>query len=428
MTSTLIKSDNKILNRVLAVDDSKAVLNLLCAHLDQIKDIEHVKAINYAETKALLEQQNDNPFLCAILDLNLPDAPNGEVVTLVQKYNIPSIILTSSIDKAVKQTITAQLVLDYVTKNDVKAIEYIANEVEHIYKNQYDKVLIVDDSASYRSYLSVLINNLRYQVLIAKDGIDALDILNRNTDIALIIADYNMPNMDGMQLVEEVRKTYKKQDLAILGLSSQSDKELIIKWLKTGASDYMAKPIVPEEFYCRVIHNVNAVGYVREIKKSASTDFLTQTHNRMSLFEVGEMLYAHSQRESHLIAVAMIDADNFKQINDSFGHDTGDKVLVSLANTLKANLRKSDMIARFGGEEFVCLTAVSKESEAMILFEKIRSAVEASVLETGDKKISVTVSIGVTTHPGKKFNDMINKADKAVYQAKNNGRNQVVLL
>jgi len=143
MTSTIIKSDNKILNRVLAVDDSKAVLNLLCAHLDQIKNVEYVKAINYAETKALLEQQNENPFLCAILDLNLPDAPNGEVVALVQKYNIPSIILTSSIDKAVKQTITAQLVLDYVTKNDVKAIEYIANEVEHIYKNQYDKVLIV---------------------------------------------------------------------------------------------------------------------------------------------------------------------------------------------------------------------------------------------------------------------------------------------
>jgi len=83
MTSTIIKSDNKILNRVLAVDDSKAVLNLLCAHLDQIKNVEYVKAINYAETKALLEQQNENPFLCAILDLNLPDAPNGEVVALL---------------------------------------------------------------------------------------------------------------------------------------------------------------------------------------------------------------------------------------------------------------------------------------------------------------------------------------------------------
>jgi len=424
-----IKSDNnKILNRVLAVDDSKSVLNLLCAHLEQIKDIEYVKAVNYAETKALLEQQNDNPFLCAILDLNLPDAQNGEVVALVQKYNIPSIILTSSIDKAIKQTITAQLVLDYVTKNNVNSIEYIANEVEHIYKNQQDKVLVVDDSVSYRNYLSVLINNLRYQVLFAEDGIEALEVLEKNTDISLIIADYHMPNMDGMQLVEEVRKNYKKQDLAILGLSSHSDKELIIKWLKMGASDYMAKPIVPEEFYCRVTHNVNSVGYVREIKKSAATDYLTQTHNRMSLFEVGGMLYAHSQRESHLIAVAMIDADHFKQINDTYGHDIGDKVLVSLAATLKGNLRKSDMIARFGGEEFVCLAAVSKESEAMVLFEKMRLAVEANELEIGDKKISITVSIGVTTNPGKTFNDMIKKADKAVYQAKNNGRNQVVSL
>jgi len=195
-----------------------------------------------------------------------------------------------------------------------------------------------------------------------------------------------------------------------------------------GASDYMAKPIVPEEFYCRVTHNVNSVGYVREIKKSAATDYLTQTHNRMSLFEVGGMLYAHSQRESHLIAVAMIDADHFKQINDTYGHDIGDKVLVSLAATLKGNLRKSDMIARFGGEEFVCLAAVSKESEAMVLFEKMRLAVEANELEIGDKKISITVSIGVTTNPGKTFNDMIKKADKAVYQAKNNGRNQVVSL
>jgi len=289
-------------------------------------------------------------------------------------------------------------------------------------------MLVVDDSVSYRNYLSVLINNLRYQVLFAEDGIEALEVLEKNTDISLIIADYHMPNMDGMQLVEEVRKNYKKQDLAILGLSSHSDKELIIKWLKMGASDYMAKPIVPEEFYCRVTHNVNSVGYVREIKKSAATDYLTQTHNRMSLFEVGGMLYAHSQRESHLIAVAMIDADHFKQINDTYGHDIGDKVLVSLAATLKGNLRKSDMIARFGGEEFVCLAAVSKESEAMVLFEKMRLAVEANELEIGDKKISITVSIGVTTNPGKTFNDMIKKADKAVYQAKNNGRNQVVSL
>lgn len=417
-----------IYNRVLVVDDSRAILGVVQAHLKEIEGIAVVTAANYAQTEQLLKKELESPFLCAILDLGLPDAPKGEVVDLVHKHNIPIIVLTGSIDSAVKQTMTAKLIVDYVIKRDMKEITYVATQVEKLYRNQYSKVLVVDDSKTYRSFIGSLLRNLRYQVLFANNGVEGLEQLELNEDVSLVITDYNMPKMDGLEFIQKVRREHKREELAILGLSNASDHELIVRLLKTGANDFMSKPVVADEFYCRVAQNVNMVGYVRQIKKHATSDYLTNVHNRRSLFDLGEVLHANTQRESIFLAVAMIDADHFKAINDTYGHDVGDKTLVALAKTIQTVVRKSDIVARFGGEEFVCVAGIKKPEEAKMLFEKVRLAVEKIKIPVGDETIGVTVSIGVTTKLGATFAEMINIADEAVYQAKEGGRNQVVVL
>ncbi|MDH3326508.1 MAG: diguanylate cyclase [Gammaproteobacteria bacterium] len=410
-------------NQILVVDDSASLCDLISIQMQAISDIEIAFASSYAEAEDLLLQGID--YLCAVLDLNLPDAPNGEIIDLVQQYNIPSIILTGSIKSAIKNTVNSEFVIDYIVKRNPSDIKYLASTIKNIYNNQFVKVLAVDDSVSFCEYLVKLLGNLRYHIFTASNGEEALAVMNEHPDISLVITDYFMPKMDGLSLISEIRKYRKREEIAILGLSVQNDNELIVNLLKVGANDYMTKPFIVNEFYCRVLQNTNMIGFVRNINECATRDFLTSVYNRQSLFDMGELMYANAKRDSIDIAVAMIDADNFKSINDEYGHDAGDQVLVKISKTLKSQLRTSDIVARFGGEEFVCVTVI-KNDDALTVFDRIRMAIEKIQIEVEGKVLEVSVSIGVTKDLSSSFNDMIKIADKGMFQAKEAGRNRVI--
>jgi len=414
------------INRILVVDDSISVRDLIAIQIQAISDIEVVFASSYSDTEKLLGFECD--YLCAVLDLNLPDASNGEIVELVQKNNIPIIILTGSINSAIKRTENSESVIDYIVKRNPNDIKYLASTVKNIYNNQFVKVLAVDDSITFRDYLARLLTNLRYSVLTASNGVEALDIVKEHPDVSLVITDYNMPKMDGLRLIEEIRKNHKREEIAILGLSTQDNNELIVKLLKMGANDYMTKPFIVNEFYCRVLQNTNLIGFVRTINESATSDYLTGISNRRSLFDTGEVIYANAVRQSIFIAVAMIDADNFKNINDEYGHDVGDQVLIAIAQKLKDQLRNGDIVARFGGEEFVCVSVIKKVEDAIHVFERVRKAIEEIVINVEGKNLNISVSIGVTTNLSSSFNEMIKLADSGLFQAKEAGRNRVVLI
>lgn len=417
-----------LLNKVLIVEDTASIRQLVVALIGQVEALDSVAVSSFSEAKALLNTNGEGEqFLCAVLDLNLPDAPNGEIVDLVQKFEIPVIVLTASIDAAVKQTMDAKLIVDYVVKRNISEIEYVASLVHNIYKNQFTKVLVVDDSPSFLNYLLMLLGHLRYIIMSANDGEQALKTVAEQPDISLVITDYWMPNMNGLTLIEEIRKKYRREEMAILGMSVATDKELMVKLLKTGANDYMTKPIMVDEFYCRVSHSVNMVRNIRTIKESSTTDYLTKISNRRSLFDLGQVLYANAKREAIHIALAMIDVDHFKDVNDTYGHDAGDKVLVSLAETLKREMRTTDVVVRFGGEEFVCVTVVKKPKDAYDVFERLRLEIDNLAIQFGGQQLSVTVSIGVTIELGDSLEGMISRADKALYLAKSEGRNRVVI-
>jgi len=154
-----VKQENMIFNNVLVVDDSRSILGVVTAHLREIDGIEITTASSFAETRQLLDDNQGLPFLCAVLDLGLPDAPAGEVVDLVHARDIPIIVLTGSIDSAVRQTMTAKLIVDYVVKRNMNEIAYVATQVEKLYNNQFSKVLVVDDSKTYRSFIGSLLRN-----------------------------------------------------------------------------------------------------------------------------------------------------------------------------------------------------------------------------------------------------------------------------
>lgn len=412
---------------LLVVEDSRAVREMLCGFLRELGGFTLETAGSLAEARRLIAHDPER-FFCAALDLNLPDAPSGEIVDLVQAAGVPSIVLTGTADDGVRQAVLKKNVVDYVIKSTNHQIEHVAYLIGRLRENRGKKVLVVDDSRSYRAYLKHLLDRYFYQTFEAGDGVDALAVLAEHPDMALILTDLNMPRLDGFGLIDEVRKRYRREDLAIIGLSDMSQPGMSARILKAGGNDFLAKSFELEEFYCRITQSTNLVGYVRHIHNTANRDFLTGVYNRRYLFEIGETLYANARRGNIQIAASLIDADHFKRINDTHGHQVGDAALKEIAARLRASFRRTDVVARYGGEEFVCIAILKERAHAFEVFERVRRGLEEIRIETPAGPLGLSASIGITTVLGGSLEEMLKRADEAVYAAKNAGRNRVVEL
>ena len=413
-------------SKVLIVDDSKSVRRLLCSTIYKAVGTEIETAHDMWTAKQLLARDPER-FYIAIVDLTLPDAQGGEIIDYIQNHGVPVVVLTGTLDDKVRDIMVAKNIIDYFVKSNTSEVEHVADLVYRVYHNRFVKVLIVDDSRSYRYYLRSLLTAHQYQVLEATDGLEAVKILEQNPDIRLVITDFYMPEMNGLELIARIRKRKSRNELAILGISEAGEARLPAKLLKTGANDFITKPILVEEFYLRVTASIDTIEQIRKIRELAIRDYLTRTYNRRYLFDAGNRLYENAKRGNLTLAAAMIDADHFKAINDNYGHHVGDLVLKGIANVLTTELRQSDIVARFGGEEFCVLATKVDTRVAEVLFERIRQHIEDMVIKFDDREVKITVSIGITLALNKSLADMVNCADEALYQAKENGRNRVVI-
>lgn len=323
-------SDAGITGTVLVVEDSRSLRGLLSSYLNNYYGLTVVGAGSLVEAKAQLADKSAQ-FFCAALDLNLPDAPHGEVVDLVHQHGIPVIVLTGSVDPALRETMLIKQIVDYFIKRDLSEIEQVAHTIGRLWQNRQIKVMVVDDSRSFRGYLQGLLENYQYQTLAASTGKEALTLLAAHPDISLIITDINMPEMNGLELIEAIRRQYRREDLAVIGMSDASKPGMSALLLKTGANDFIAKPFQVEELFCRVTQNTNMMDYVRRLREAATQDFLTRLANRRHALEMGEKLYANARRGHFQLALGMVDADHFKHVNDHFGHLVGDEALKAIA-------------------------------------------------------------------------------------------------
>lgn len=410
---------------VLAIEESRSLRGLLSAYLDESYGLMTVAVGSLAEAQAELASDSAR-FFAAVLDLDLPDAPNGAAVDLVERYGIPAIVLTGSMDPQQRESILRKGVVDYFVKRNRNEIEQVAHTIGRLWQNRQIKVMVVDDSRSFRGYLQSLLDSYRYRTFAASNGKEALELLAKHPDTSLVITDVNMPEMNGLELIEAIRQQYRREDLAVIGMSDTSKPGLSALLLKTGANDFIAKPFQAEEFFCRVTQNTNMMEYVRRLREAATRDFLTGLANRRHTLELGEKLYANARRGHFQIALGMVDVDRFKQVNDRFGHLAGDDALKAIASALNKALRTSDLVGRYGGEEFLCFLVLDPEDDARLILERVRIAVAAMPFAVAGQALPLTVSIGFTVELKNSLLQMIAQADSAVYQAKTEGRNRVV--
>ena len=410
--------------KVLIVEDSISMLYFEDNEIKREFGFETILARTKREAIEAIEKEKDSIFV-ALLDLNLPDAMNGEIVDAVLEYDIPSIVFSATFSDKLRAELISKGIVDYVLKGRQSNFDYVLKLINRIYNNRDIKVLVVDDSITQRSQIKYILEKYCFNVIEAKDGLEAFKIFERNSDIRLIITDHNMPNMTGMELVEKVRFNTPQSRLAIIAVSSSANHILTVEFLKKGANDFLVKPFTNEELICRVNQNIDMLEYIDIIKKSSITDFLTGLFNRKYFFEQGDTLFKKLKSQNREGAIAMVDIDFFKKVNDTYGHDVGDLAIKHIATILKDNFRSSDILARFGGEEFCVIVPNLTQKNVYNFFDRIREKIEDSIIKTDSENLKVTVSIGVTSSLDATLEDSIKEADERLYLAKQNGRNRV---
>lgn len=411
-------------NKILIVEDNRALARLIAKKMEDKVEMEIDVAYTMAEAQAFLSDPKE--YFIALLDLNLPDAPNGEIVDYVISKGLPSIVLTGSMDDATRESFIHKDIVDYVYKGNMADINYIFQIINRLSKNRQYKVMIVEDSVPLRNSLKKILTSLQFQVFTAAHGEEATNYFANNPDMKLVLCDYRMPIKDGLEVLKEIRDAGDKNQIGVLMMTSPSENVNGAIFLKNGANDFIAKPFVKEELICRVNNLIEAMENINQIADFANKDFLTGVYNRRYFYDDMNEYLAYAEERAEPYAVAMLDIDHFKQINDTYGHDGGDRALKTLAKKLIDETKKGDLVARFGGEEFcIVLKNVSNE-EAVKFFVNLRASIANCKVQLKKEQIKFTVSIGVAFgRSDYRLDELLELADEALYRAKENGRNRV---
>jgi diguanylate cyclase (GGDEF)-like protein len=292
-------------------------------------------------------------------------------------------------------------------------------------------VLVADDSRVVRSLLRRQLEEQGHEVIEAVDGYDALERCEASLpDVVLL--DIEMPNLDGHEVLERLRKIPTCVDIPVVFLTARTTTEDVVEGLRLGAHDYLRKPFEPSELLARVSGAVRVKRLQDELRQRnaeldaiSRMDVVTGLPNRRHLLEHLPAESAAAARRGECFGVLMIDGDHFKKVNDRYGHESGDVVLRIIGERLASACRIEDVAGRWGGEEFVIVAPATRLDEAMALAERARGAVGEALIPIGSGAITVTVSIGVVAGTDD-IDELLRQADTALYEAKQSGRNRVI--
>jgi len=304
-------------------------------------------------------------------------------------------------------------------------------------KNDFP-ILIAEDNPVSRKLMEMTLRQAGYEVVSAEDGREALALFKERF-FPIILTDLEMPEMDGLELCRAIRGNPAEGYVYIFLITARDSKEDIIVGLEAGADDYLTKPFDRSELIARLKTALRVLELEKSLKDAyekirllSITDKLTGCYNRTYMDEYLAKEIARATRYHRPLSLVMADIDYFKRVNDTYGHQAGDLILKNFVLSMREGLRKDvDWIARYGGEEFLMVMPETNFKNAMSSAERLRRIVSERLASYDEKEIRITASFGVVGFdPSEKIKNIpyeaiIDQADKALYQAKDEGRNRV---
>lgn len=310
------------------------------------------------------------------------------------------------------------------------------------------RVLVVEDDRTTRRLLQRTLERSGYEVALAEDGREALEI-QAQRPCRLVISDWEMPRMDGPELCRRLRSEASGTYVYIMLLTSRQGKESVVAGLAAGADDFLSKPFFAAELEARLQvglrivrlqddlqHKTRLLEVLNaELATMADTDHLMGIGNRRRFDEAARRVHAAAVRYGRPYGVLMVDVDRFKSFNDRYGHQAGDDALRAVARCIRESLRADDEVFRYGGEELVVLLTADQPPQLLAVGERLRTRIaELGIPHAVSEGGHLTASIGgacfdpsLAGETGSGWPEVVRRADEALYRAKEHGRNRVAV-
>ena len=300
------------------------------------------------------------------------------------------------------------------------------------------RILVADDDPLTLHMVVYRMRQWGHEVVTCADGEEAWNILQSDALPHVAILDWMMPGLDGVQVCQKIRARSDHPYMYVILLTGRDDTQDLIAGLEAGADDYLCKPFHLGELEARLRSGKRIVDLQAELIEAreslriqAMQDPLTKALNHGAIMDYLHRELARAQRDDLPLSIIMADLDEFKQVNDTFGHLAGDYVLVEATQRVRECLRPYDAIGRYGGEEFLIVLPGSDAATAMKQAERIQGSLSGDPILLSDSAIPVTVSQGVTTWDGSCSDDvraLVSAADNALYLVKSSGRDGIEFL
>lgn len=422
---------------ILIVDDSKLMIKLIKKELEPdgyrfFSSDSGEEAINIA-----MKERID----LITLDLEMPGMNGYEVcqkLRLDQKtQDIPVIIVSAKTDQKEKEKGFEYGAIEYFVKPFPKGSlrTFIKNLFSAIEQKRFGRIAVVDQEATTGHILKYSLKKKGYIIYLMKTGAELVNFLKSNP-VDIIISEYELPDIRSDEMFKNLNKNENLRFIPKIIITSVTKRDELIEALNKGADDYIYKPFDMEELFARVNAHLRVRYLHQELKEKnlilqelSITDSLTGLLNRGYLEKRLKSEYSRSKREASPVSCIMADIDDFKSVNDTYGHDLGDTVLKDIASIMVNSSRVSDIVGRYGGEEFTLILPNTSYKGALVVAERIRNNVLRHTFRKDDITVKRTISIGVCSFPESVVNsekELIKLADIALYNAKKSGKNKTV--
>lgn len=409
-------------NKILVIAAEEAIQVAVAAQVVKQLGLSVLKCSTVEQYRDVITHRSAD-ILMVIADVS---SCTSDIIDDLAHQKIPTLGLFSPLEDT--HQMSGKHVVSNLNRDDIDQMAGLSRVLEGVFENRKTRIIVLHQHRQYRNYLEGLLLARYYTVMQATDVAEAMELLVLYPDTQVLLFDENYTKVGNVEVIKQLRRNYSPDHLSIISLIVQRDAALISALFEYGSSDVITTSTDDVEFLARIAHQVGVISNFRQLKNRRFRDPLSKAYTLEYFNDVGSRIFANAVRDNFELALAVINIDNFRLVNDQHGSAVGNLVLRSLSEQLQALLRTTDFVVRRQGDEFICVISCIDIASLVQLLERTVRYVEANGVWFGQTKIPITVTIGATAELGATLDNMLTRAEMALLQARKEGRNRFEIL